>query len=165
MTLIYNSNQIFGQNNFPWLTLTRHYIFFKFPDFPQLSRLLVILIWFSLTFQSAYTLYYIDLAAFRDIVTDSHALKKPVIYALCLICNGPLTLYRGLIITYIKYWSNLHIDIWEALGPLAVKHYRIWIHLLLDCLVIGENVTDFCTTSIILCLQWVWTLLNFQLEG
>ena len=42
MTLIYKSNQIFGQNNFPWLSLTRHYIFFKFPDFP----------WLSLTFQT-----------------------------------------------------------------------------------------------------------------
>ena len=56
MTLIYNSNQIIGQNNFPWLSLTRHYIFFQIPEFPWLSRLLVILIWFSLTFQSAYTL-------------------------------------------------------------------------------------------------------------
>ena len=37
MTLISNSNQIFGQKDFPWLSLTMHYIFFKFPDFPWLS--------------------------------------------------------------------------------------------------------------------------------
>ena len=54
--LILKSN--IGKKSFPQLFLTKHNIFFKFPHFPWLSRLTLILIWFSLTFQSAHTLYY-----------------------------------------------------------------------------------------------------------
>ena len=53
---LYLSNQIFLQEKFPQLFLTKHNYFFKFSDFPGLSRLRVILIRFSPTFQSAYTL-------------------------------------------------------------------------------------------------------------